>query len=148
MVTCLCCRSSRVLAGLTTTMTNESLGLQVSLFPTVSSICFVLASDLFLVFTGRGGQLETLQWLKTLKGFELDRYDLYTSILSNACKGGHMDIIRWLKSEGCPMNYEACSGAAKGGQVEVLRWLKSEGCTWDSSTFSSAADGGHLEVLR
>ena len=106
---------------------------------------FVLASDLFLFFTARGGQLEILQWLKTLKGFELDRYG---SILSSACEGGHMEIIKWLRSEGCCWHARGCTGAAKHGHFEILKWLKIEVCPWDASACAYAAEGGHLEMLK
>ena len=42
-----------------------------------------------------------------------------------------MEILKWLRSEGCPGDASACSGAALGGHLEILKWLRSEGCAWD-----------------
>ena len=92
--------------------------------------------------------METLQWLKTtaqinLKGFKLDR-----ELFVLACECGNLEIMKWLKSEGCPWDASACSGAAKGGHLETLKWLRSEGCPWDERTCERAASRGHLDVLR
>jgi len=91
----------------------------------------------------RGGQLETLQWLKTQEGFYI-----HSGAFAFACEGGNWEIIRWLRSEGCPWSTSACNRAAKGGQLEVLKWLRSEGCPWNVTTCSFAAEGGHLDVLK
>ena len=114
-----------------------------------------------------------MQWLKTLEGFGLDHY---RPILPSACEGGHMEIIRWLRSEGCPWNQRACYYPARGGHLEVLKWLRTldppcpwdgvcssaagegqlhvlkylfeNGCPWDDEICSSAAETGHLDVLK
>ncbi len=43
---------------------------------------------------------------------------------------------------------DTCAHAAEGGHVEVLHWLRSQGCTWDEQTCAYALEGGHLEVLQ
>ena len=62
--------------------------------------------------------------------------------------GGHLEVLKWLRSEGCPWDDDICSYAAREGHLEVLKWVRSEGCPWDAYTCSQAAEGGHLEVLR
>ena len=54
--------------------------------------------------------------MKTQKGFKMDA-DLFES----ACEGGHWEIIRWLRSEGCPWDAKACYGAAWSGHLEMLK---------------------------
>ena len=103
----------------------------------------VLISDFFRLFTAWGGQLETLQWLKTQEGVELDM-----DVFAHACRGGQLEITKWLRSEGCPYDAHACSGAAREGHLDILKWLRSEGCPWNSLTFFYAAKGGHLDVLK
>jgi hypothetical protein len=41
-----------------------------------------------------------------------------------------------------------CADAAKGGHLEILRWAHSNGCPWDAATCLHAAKNGHLEVLQ
>ena len=86
-----------------------------------------------------------MQWLKTQEEFKLDKW-LFAS--EGAAAGGHLEILKWLKSEGFPWDERACKRAAQHGHFEILKWLRSEGCPWDASACSRAAAGGHLEVLR
>ena len=84
--------------------------------------------------------METLQWLKTLDEYGTKQYKCtyhrnagHVSMLRvwlfwNAIEGGHMETVRWLKSEGCPWNVWACITAAEGGHLEILKWLRREGC--------------------
>ena len=59
-----------------------------------------------------------------------------------------MEILKWLRSEGCPWDEEACQHAAEHGHLDVLKWLRSEGCPWDESTCNSAARTWKLDVLK
>ncbi len=38
--------------------------------------------------------------------------------------------------------------AAEGGHLEVLLWVQSQGCPWNENTCAKAAREGHLEVLK
>ena len=57
---------------------------------------------------------------------------------SSGC--GHMEILEWLRSEGCPCEEMACMGAGASGHLEMLKWLRSEGCPWDGNTWLNAAE--------
>ncbi len=65
-----------------------------------------------------------------------------------AAEGGHMEVLQWVRSQGCPWDAKTCANAAAGGHLEVLQWARSQGCPWDVQTCASAASGGHLEVLQ
>ena len=47
-----------------------------------------------------------------------------------------------------PWDSDTCSSAASRGHLEVLKWLRENGCEWNSSTCNNAALEGHLEVLK
>ena len=51
-------------------------------------------------------------------------------------------------AENFPWDWRTCAGAAEGGQLEVLKWLRENGCPWCERTCMSAAKGGHLEILK
>ena len=52
--------------------------------------------------------------------------------------GWHLAAGRW-----------ACRYAAKGGHLEVLKWLRAERCLWDAvECHFAAVHGGHPEVLK
>ena len=71
-----------------------------------------------------------------------------TQICKTAAIHGHLEILKWARSQGCPWNTHTCMEAAGGGHLEVLKWARSQGCPWDNNTCSYAAIGGHLEVLK
>ena len=75
-------------------------------------------------------------------------WDKYTC--SWAARGGHLDLVKWLRVKGCPWGTWVSSAAARGGQLEVLQWIRGQDppCPWDSDVCNHAARKGHLEVLR
>ena len=118
------------------------------LFHSLFLFFFVSASDLILALsasTARGGQLETLQWLRAQKDFHH-----VDGSFTDACEGGHLEIMKWLRSEGCPWDKWGCTctRAAQHGHLEILKWLRSEGCPWGGITWVNAASGDHLEILK
>ena len=42
-------------------------------------------------------------------------------------KGGHLEVLRWLREHGCPWDHETRRRAAARGQLEVMRWLDEQG---------------------
>ena len=67
---------------------------------------------------------------------------------SFAAMGGHLNVMQWLHSNGCPWNENTCTQAAYSGHLEVLQWARANGCPWNANTCSFAAMGGHLNVLQ
>ena len=65
-----------------------------------------------------------------------------------AAKGGHLEVLKWLRENGCPWDEETCRYAAYGGHFEVLKWARANDCPWDKTTCTRAAEGGQLEVLK
>ena len=41
-----------------------------------------------------------------------------------------------------------CAQMARNGNVELLKFLRENGCPWDRFTCYKAAENGHLECLR
>ena len=73
---------------------------------------------------------------------------VYLGDCSKAAKAGHLEVLKWLRSEGCPWDEHTCAGAAEKGHLEVLKWLRSEGCPWNEEACARAIKGGHLEILK
>lgn len=74
-------------------------------------------------------------------------FDVYTC--SNAARGGHLDILKYLKENSCPWNEDTCSNAALWGHLECLKWAIENGCSWEKDTcYNSAVKHEHLDVLE
>ena len=99
--------------------------------PTDDSICWAAAKI---------GNLELVR--------ETYRRTCRRMVCNWAAKGGHMDILNYLRERGCVWDETVTSGAAKGGHFELLKWLRQEDCPWDKYTVRNAAKNGHLNILK
>ncbi len=41
--------------------------------------------------------------------------------------GGHLEVLQWARSQGCPWNEDTCAHAAQKGYLEVLQWARMQG---------------------
>jgi hypothetical protein len=57
---------------------------------------------------------------------------------------GHLELLQWLRSQGCPWDDRTCSYAALNGHLNEARAIPG----WDSYTSSRSASRGHLNVLQ
>lgn len=48
-------------------------------------------------------------------------------------KGGHLKVLQWLRTNGCPWNECACTSAAFGGHFDILTWAIANGCPKDGT---------------
>ena len=46
---------------------------------------------------------------------------------------GHLEMLKWARSQGCPWDAETSLHAANSGHLEVLKWARSQGCPWDKA---------------
>jgi hypothetical protein len=86
--------------------------------------------------------------LEVLKWLFEDGCPLKKKICETAAIRGHLDILKWARENGCHWDEETCSGAAKGGHLDILKWARENGCHWDSNTTYAAAMSGRLEILK
>ena len=64
-----------------------------------------------------------------------------------AAKNGNLDILKWLKRNGCPWNEDTFTAAATHGNLENMKWLKKNGCHWKENTFYGAVENGNIENM-
>ena len=56
-----------------------------------------------------------------------------------AARSGNLELVQWLRAEGCPWHPNTCYYAVDYGHVEVLRWVRQSGCPWNASVRNKAA---------
>ncbi|QDZ23311.1 hypothetical protein HOP50_10g58490 [Chloropicon primus] len=96
------------------------------------------------------GSKKVMEWLVS-QGIPLGIKRWWSgAAATGAAGGGHIELLEWLRSEGCGFDEETCSYAARGGHLEVLKWLRSQDppCDWNEATCDGAAIYGHLDVLQ
>ncbi len=67
---------------------------------------------------------------------------------SQLAKYGHLEMLQWVRANGCPWDENTCGFAARSGYLNILKWLRANGYPWDEATCAIAAMGGHLDVLK
>lgn len=96
------------------------------------------------------GNTDAMEWASRVG------YPLSALTLENACAGGNLEILKWLRalSPPCPWGMHgrtvfACTFAAMWGRLNVLEWLREQRppCPWSADTCAMAAAAGHLNVL-
>ena len=62
------------------------------------------------------------------------------NMMSKAAMSGNLELVQWLRANGCPWDYATCTWAINRGHVPVLRWLRENGCPWRAATRDRAAE--------
>ena len=116
-----------------------------------------------------GGQLDVLKWARC------NNYELNDGVCSNAATGGafrrfevgtgcwlrmksdmllrkrllggHLELLKWARENGCEWDAMTCASAAKSGNLDILKWARQNGCEWDQEVGDNAVLHGHLEIL-
>ena len=60
-------------------------------------------------------------------------------VMDAAAFSGNIELVQWLRGEGCPWDRDTCFTAVNNGRVEVLRWLRENGCPWTAAIRHRAA---------
>ena len=62
-----------------------------------------------------------------------------------AAGGGHIELLEWLREQNCPWHPNTCAFAAEiYPQLETLKWLRAQNCPWGWRTCAWAAEYGNL----
>ena len=61
---------------------------------------------------------------------------------------GRVDVLAWLRANGCPWTAWTTKFAAMYGRYDAFRWAVDRGCPVDRDTMVSLASAGRLDELR
>ena len=75
---------------------------------------------------------------------KFNKYD----VCEMAAKNGWLDLLKWVRQNGCEWNSHVCSNAAHSGHLEVLKWARQNGCEWNRNVCMFASKNKHYEVLK
>ena len=80
------------------------------------------------------GKVAILQYLVEEENFPMDLV-----MIRKAAHYGHLEVVQWLRGNGCEWDSWVCHQATEFGHPEVLRWARENGCPWDPRTRDKAA---------
>lgn len=122
-----------------------------------------------LPYAARAGNIEAVELLVGL-GFELtsqatkaaaglESMEILVWLRQNGCpwgkstcaqasRDGRLESLMWARAHGAEWGPQVCAVAAKQGHFSILEWARENGCPWDSTTLRGAAEGGWVEILQ
>jgi len=65
-----------------------------------------------------------------------------------AVEGGHLQVLQWLRRNGCPWSAKTSGRAASCGHLAILQWLQAHGCPWDAGIWEDALLGRHAHIVQ
>ena len=110
--------------------------------------------DQFCVADAAGrGHLEAIKEMRRSKARGTDessRARWSVEAVEQAAKGGHLEVVQWLRQNGCPWDSRTCFCAAAGGHLEILKWARSQDppCPWSRRDCRDGAfQSGHQHII-
>ena len=88
------------------------------------------------------GQLDVLKWTKTHNCLK------YKEDFTYFVRTNQLNTVMYALMYDASFGINICANAARGGHLEVLKWLLTNGFVWDAATCMCAAEGGHLDMLK
>ena len=75
-----------------------------------------------------GASVARVEWARSCASEEDWEQNFQGYLCEKAAARGDVEVLKWLRAEGCPWGETVCANAADGGHLEVLKWLWAEGC--------------------
>jgi hypothetical protein len=96
-------------------------------------------------FGGRLACLEYVHRMAAQTGDDRSPGDLWSpAVCAAAASGGHLDVLRYARENGCPWDERTCAHAAASGSIECLRYAREHGCPWDENAHAVAHAPAHV----
>jgi hypothetical protein len=73
---------------------------------------------------------------------------LFHDVCNIAIKHDRLEILKWLRNNGCPWHDSTCEDAISNGHLKTLKWLHENGCPWGNSACLYAINNGRVEILK
>ncbi len=71
-----------------------------------------------------------------LRALHATEYDIPKASAFGCCfkaaRGGHLEVLKWARTQGFEWNDWTCVYAAKGGHLEVIKWAHANGLEMDA----------------
>src|ERR1700722_7617216 len=72
-------------------------------------------------------KIEPLWTIDAFQNLQANTRQWRTYICLHAAKRGHLEVLTWARTNGCPWDERICALAAEDGHLEVLQWAHANG---------------------
>jgi hypothetical protein len=97
-----------------------------------------------VVFHGTAGMYADVATLEA--AHQLMQYEYAT--LWGAARCNELEVVQFLRAQGCPWSALTCSAAAGSGRTDMCAYLHGEKCACSQDTCLEAASNGYCSTLR
>lgn len=94
-----------------------------------------------------GDNLELLKWLFD-NNFPIPRGEYLEYISIMAANNNNLPILKLLKDQNIPFNWETFDEAAKHKSITTIEWLYHNKCPFENSCHITAANYGNLNIIQ
>ena len=77
-----------------------------------------------------------------------NNYKWNETICDNIALNGDLEILQWLRKNGCPWDKKTCESAGSCGKWELLQWDIENGCPWDIRTYEIVRCRGDKKMIK
>ncbi len=67
-------------------------------------------------------------------------------VTAAAAGSGNLELLQWLRANGCAWGDTTCATAAQHGHLHILKWARVNGCEWSWQTCAAAAEARDAEM--
>ena len=84
-----------------------------------------------------------------IKFILMNKLDLLgPSATETAALTGNLEMLKFLRQNGCVWNSRTCTAAAHNGSLECLKYAHFNGCPWDEHTLCEAARNNNIDCIK
>lgn len=69
------------------------------------------------------------------------------SLCNTAALRGNLEMLKYLRSIGCPWSSKVCAEAARGSHLDMIKWVRENGGQWNQKCSNAAAGAGAIDIL-
>lgn len=91
---------------------------------------------------------ETGGHLKVMRWLKTQKCVMEPSLYAIAAKHGHLEPLKCMWLAVPELDASVCDRAAMAGHLNIVKWARDNDCRWDQCTFSLAAMGGDMFFLE
>ena len=93
----------------------------------------------------KGDHLDIVKYIRINEHFRMWHSSTY---MKEAARNGRLEIIKYLHSEGVPLDRNLCFYTVRSGNIELIEWLIEKGCIVDEHLIISAVIRGNLKIVK
>ena len=69
-------------------------------------------------------------------------------VMNDAISNGYIDLVKWLRENGCHWNQNTFNAAVNKGNLTILNYLRENHCPWGSFAYVKAVINKRFDIVK